>query len=202
MSVELSILSTTRSGHNFIKEVIESWGDYKVTVMERALPINIHQYHLDPRGLRVIVIRDFKNCIASSIKSFLDAHGRDSGWRDNISTTVDAYWAQVEEAIIEEYYDAHTIIYYDRFCEDQTYREVICALLGGTYTESRLGYVSNEGNGSSWDKLSLQGEGQKMRTRDRHEQILETEWVDIYTQVLEENKELMKKYETFFEGLR
>ena len=201
--MELSILSTTRSGHNFIKEVIESWGDYNVTVMERAMPEHIYQYKLDSKGLRVIVIRDFKNCVASSIKSYLSKPaGREGPWRDNFKVTFGSYWAHVKEAVNPEYYDAHLIIYYDRFCEDQAYRESICAQLGGKYTEDRLGFVSNEGHGSSWDKLTMQGEGQKMKTRNRHEQILETEWVDIYLQVLEENKESMDKYETFFEGLR
>jgi hypothetical protein len=171
-------------------------------VMERTLPINIGLYNLDPRGLRTIVIRDFKNTLASSIKSYLGTHGHDSAWRENFKITIGSYWAQVEEAITGEYYDAHTIIYYDRFCEDQAYREGICELLGGTYSESRMGFVSSEGAGSSFDKLTLQGEGQKMRTRERHEQILETEWADVYQEVLGENKELMIKYETFFEELR
>ena len=201
--MKLSMLSTTRSGHNFIKEVIESWGDYNITVMERTMPDQIHQYNLNPRDLRVIVIRDFKNCLASSVMSYLSKpYPSNQLWRDNFKVTFGAYWAQVKEAVESEYYDAHVIIYYDRFCEDQAYRRGICARLGGTYTEDRMGFVSSEGDGSSWDKLTLQGEGQKMRTRDRHEQILETEHADVYLQVLEEYKELMVKYESFFKKLK
>jgi len=203
--MKLSMLSTTRSGHNFIKEVIESWlPGIDITVMERTIPKDIYKYKLDAHSPRVIVLREFRNCIASTLYYYgtkLKRAGVGVIPESNIKQLTNAYWAQVEEAISGEYYDADTIIYYDRFCEDQTYRKDICALLGGQYTEDRLGFVSDEGAGSSFDGLTMQGEGQKMKTRSRHEQILETEWADTYTRVLGENEELMNKYETFFEGL-
>jgi len=203
--VELSMLSTTISGHTFIKEVIESWGDYNIIVMENTLPKEIYKYRLDVDNLKVIVIRDFRNFLASSIKSKVNAYEMSSNfvWSEEyLVPHITAYRAIIEEAIYKEYYDADVVISYDIFCEDQTYRKGICDLLGGTYTEERLGFVPKEGNGSSFDQLSMQGEGQKMKTRDRHEQILETEWAEVYLKLLNENEDLMFKYVTFFEELR
>ena len=189
------MLSTTRSGHNFIKEVIESWGDYDITVMENCLPEKVYQYKLDMRSPRVIVIREFRNFVASSIKSYADAHGPTSAWRESIDYKVNAYRAILEEAKTKEYYDADIVIFYDEFCESQKYRQWVCRQLGGTYTEERLGFVSNEGDGSSFDKLSMQGEGDKMKTRDRYKQILETRWAYMYLEVLGANEDLVEGYE-------
>lgn len=186
---EIAMLSTTRSGHNFIKEVIESWvPGVKITVLERTLPEHIYQYKLNPHTSVVLVIRDFRNFLASSIMSYLTEHGRNSAWRENIELSIKAYKAQIEEVFDRQYVDLNMIIFYDQFCIDQDYRQEICKELGGEYTEERLNYVSSEGNGSSFDNLKYQGKGSQMKTRERHLQILDTEWVDIY-------QEMFKKYE-------
>jgi hypothetical protein len=201
--MKLSILSTTRSGHNFIKEVIESWvPGIVITVMENTLPENIYQYKLDAHSSRVIVVRDFKNFLASSIKIKADNFGPDGTLRESMEHKLVAYRAILGEALTGHYYDADMIISYDRFCEDQNYRQGICAQLGGTYTEDRLGFVSDEGNGSSFDKFTMQGKGDQMETRSRHEQILKTKWAYIYLELLEENTDLVEKYETLYEQLR
>ena len=194
------MLSTTRSGHNFIKEVIESWGDYDITVMENAAPENIYQYKLDAHSIRTIVIREFRNNLASAIKGksvSLQAH---ITLRESIEYKVNAYRAILKEAEDKEYYDADVVIFYDDFCDSEEYRRAICKKLNGIYTEDRLGFVSSEGNGSSWEKMSLQGKGQEMKTRNRHEQILEDpEWADVYLEILEKYKDLVDEYKIVYE---
>jgi len=188
---KLAILATSRSGHNFIGGVIHSWFDYKPELvhMTNALPENIVEYGLENEDKLIIVIRDFPNFLASSLKSYLDFHGAESGkWAVSIAHKIKAYKAILKYAMHpEKYYYPDVIISYQWFAKSRTYREAICKKLGGIYTEERLGFVSSEGNGSSWDKLSYQGKGNEMRTGDRAEQILETEWAPIYIGVLEDN---------------
>ena len=191
-SDKLSMLSTTRSGHNFIKGVIESWlPGVKITVMENALPEHVYQYKLDAHSLRVIVIRDFRDFLASSLKSKLDFCGLSGPWRESIELKIKVYRAILVESIEPEFYDADVVIRYEQFCIDRFYRQLICDQLRGTYTEDMLGHVSDEGNGSSFDKLEYQGKGQEMTTRARHVQILETEWADQYREYLALNDDLV-----------
>lgn len=191
MKTKIAILSTTRSGHNFIKAVIESWlPDCVITVLENCLPKDIWQYKLDPRSFNIIVIRGFKNFLASSVKSYLDEHGLASPWRESMGLKIKAYRAILGESKTKGHFDHDMIIYYDLFCVNTKYREELCKQLGGQYTEERLGFVSDEGNGSSFDHLDYQGEGYKMKVLDRHKQILDTPWAMIYEQLLNENKDL------------
>ena len=150
--MELSILSTTRSGHNFIKEVIESWIlGVNITVMENCLPEKVYAFKLDARSPRVIVIREFRNNLASAIKSYGDAQRRlkrpvDELYKllhESIAYKNNAYRAILKEAEDKEYYDADVVIFYDDFCDSEEYRRVICEKLKGIYTEDRLGFVSS-----------------------------------------------------------
>ena len=48
--------------------------------------------------------------------------------------------------------------------------------------------------------MSLQGKGQEMKTRNRHEQILEDpEWADVYLEILEKHKDLVDEYKIVYE---
>jgi len=183
--MKVSILSTSRSGHNFIKAMIKSWlPDVEFEMLENVLPTHVYQH--DTKGTKkLIVIRDFKNFLASSLKALSLTNGT---WEVNIARKIEAYKAIKAEAENPKYYKNATVIDYDKFVADEEYRENICDDVGGEYTEKKLNYVPNEGNGSSFDGFELQGKGQTMNTRERHLEILETEWKDIYLT-------LMKEYE-------
>lgn len=186
--MKISILSTSRSGHNFIKEVIKSWlPDITFEMLENVLPEHIYQH--DTQGSKkLIVIRDFKNFLASSLKALSLTNGT---WEVNIARKIEAYRTIKKEAENPKYYENATVIYYNRFVEDQDYRIVLCNELGGEYTEKKLGFVPNEGNGSSFNGFEFQGKGQRMKTQERYLEILETEWKDIYNDILKENKDLV-----------
>ena len=184
--MEIAVLSTSRSGHNFIIEMIKSWlPGVKIQKLENAIPEDLH-YHQVGGKKKLIVIRDFKNFLASSLKALTSA----SPWRENIEGKINAYRLIKEEAKHPKYYIHSTVIYYDKFVKDRKYREALCKELGGEYTEEKLNYVPNEGNGSSFNGFELQGKGSEMATRDRHKEILKTEWANIYKDLLEQNKDL------------
>ena len=186
--MKVAILATSRSGHNWIGEMIKSWGPYdEVMPLTNVEPHLLYQH--DITGVRkVIVIRDFKNFLASSLKA-LNFYGET--WKVNIARKIKAYRTIVEEIKMPKYYRPHTVIYYDIFIRERDYRKKICQELGGEYTEDKLGFVPNEGNGSSFDGFEYQGIGQRMKNRQRHEQILETEWVDVYNELLKENEDVI-----------
>jgi len=196
---KLGILATSRSGHNWVGEVIHSWFETSVegywpdvVHMTNALPENIEEYGLENEDKLIIVIRDFPNFLASSLKTFLDAHGAENEelWRASIGQKIKAYKAILEYAMDpKKYYYPDAIISYQHFTKSRKYREAICKKLGGIYTEKALGFVSTEGMGSSWDKLEYQGRGQEMDVHRRCEQIFDTEWESIYIGVYKDNEE-------------
>lgn len=184
--MRINILGTSRSGHHFIGEVVESWFKDVDCAMIQYLtnvePKDLGQYNIN--GMKIIVIRDYKNFLASSVMSFLGEHGEDSPWRESIAHKIKCYNAILKESFYPKQFNADVVIYYDQFFEDAEYRKDVCGKLGGVYTEERLNFISAEGNGSSFDKLTLQDKGQEMKVTDRHIQILETEWKDIYEDLL------------------
>jgi len=184
---KISLLSTSRSGHNFVKEVIQSWlPGIEFIVLENVLSENIHQYPI--KGTKkLIVIRDFENFLASSLKS-LNINGET--WKVNIDRKIAAYRSILGEVKHPTNYKHARVIDYITFVKSRVYREDLCRELGGTYTEEKLGHVPNEGNGSSFDGFELQGKGQEMRTWERKIEILNTEWAKIYKTLLKENKDL------------
>ena len=185
--MKLALLATSRSGHNFVADMIESWlPDVKIHNLENVLPETLHQHDIDG-ARRVIVIREFKNFLASSLKA-LNIKG--DTWDVNIARKIKAYRAIKAEIDEPKYFGFFTVIEYDKFVEDQEYRKQICKELGGEYNEDKLGIVPNEGNGSSFDGFMYQGVGHKMKTRERYKEILNTDWADIYNRLLDENKDL------------
>lgn len=185
--MKIGVLGTSRSGHNWVGTVVASWFDNpEVVEMTNVEPFNIGEYNLDKDDLLIVVVRSFKQFLASSVKSYLDAHGRDSNWREGIQRYIGAYRAISQT----DFPRVDARISYEMFFRGAAYRRMICEKLGGEYNEDLLNYMPNEGGGSSFDKFEYQGKGQQMKTLDRAEQILETEWADIYEELLNENKDL------------
>lgn len=187
MKYKISLLATSRSGHNFIKEVIESWlPGIEFVMLENVLSEHIHQY--PTKGTKkLIIIRDFENFLASSLKALGINNGT---WDVNIDRKIKAYRSILGEIKEPTNFKNARVVDYTAFMKNEAYRRELCEELGGTYTEEKLNYVPNEGNGSSFDGFELQGRGQEMRTWERKIEILQTEWADIYLTLLKENKDL------------
>jgi hypothetical protein len=191
---QIVTLSTSRSGHNFILNNVLSWFPGKNFIhynLENTLPHLIPTQNLKP-GIRLIIVRDFMNWLAS-----LHIHL----W-DNIGLREEAYWGNIDkkiqayEAILSEMMnpDKHRTlknahgIYYDWFFNDRSYREMICDEVGGEYNEDKIDVVPPNGRYSSFDGDSFNNEGSKMKVLNRFEQIMDTEHKDAYVK-------LIKKYQ-------
>jgi hypothetical protein len=194
--MKIGVWGTSRSGHNWVGTMVGSWFDNaEVVPMTNVKFEHLGEFNLGKEDIVICVIRSFKQFLASSVMSYLSAHGRDSKWREALSRYIDAYrdvlnkghrWSLREQG---KYRKVVTILY-DRFVEDEEYRKDICFLLGGRYNEDFLNFMPNEGGGSSFDDFEFQGHAQKMNITSRSEQIMQTEWADIYTELLNENKDL------------
>lgn len=178
-----NVIGTSRSGHSWVYEVIKSW----LPEEEIKLFTNLSKEDLNnifPVSA-VKVVREFDNFLASSIMALAPVKTKEKleiAMRRRIEA-----WKAIKD------YDCYVSINYDRFVIDREYREAICQVLYGKYTEEKLGYVPSDSKGSSFDQLKYQGEGYKMKVLDRKNQILETEYKDIYLKYLKEYGDISTK---------
>ena len=61
-------------------------------------------------------------------------------------------------------------IYYDQFFTDETYRRNICSQLNGVYNEDELNVVARAGGGSSFDRITYDGNAAEMKVLERYKQ--------------------------------
>lgn len=190
--MKITILTLGRSGQSIMNEVLKSWGLEPPRIIGNTHPKDVPN---DIEGTKVILIRDFRNWMASAIVARVDAYpkGGKVYWKSMIRN-IGVYKALLEEIENREYYKADVVISYDKFFASEEYRRQICDDLGGVYTEEKLDFVPGTGGGSSFDKLRMQGEGSKMNVLSRHEQVLKTDKADIYTDMLEEYADIYDKY--------
>lgn len=193
--MKISVLATVRSGHNFIIQNIRSWfkEDIKVIDIEDVTLDNIQFYDTKRSDYKIIVVRSFLNFLASVIKWEINRNGLTEETKSRVVRRVLIYNEILEEITSPKHFNADLVIFYDRFCKDQVYRQYICKQLNGEYNENKLNYVSEEGNGSSFDGFSYQGKGSKMKTTDRFLQI-EDEHKVIFEEIVEQNKDVLNKY--------
>ena len=184
--MDITTLSSSRSGHNFIVENIRSWfkGDFRHQNLENVLPERIEDYVVI--GYKVIILRDFRNWLASfHIHLWDNVKLREGEYEMNMDRKVQAYWAIHNEADNPEYFTPRSIVYYDEFVDSAAYRQNLCRNLCGEYSEKKLNHVPANGRYSSFDGDEFQDRGSEMRVTERHRQILETEHKDQYLKLLE-----------------
>lgn len=199
---ELIIVAQSRSGHNFIYEQIQSWipattivgkieGYPPHAITEKLVIETNSQLKIDPGNERtyILVVRDFKNWLASYMMWM--RRSRDKTVNNAHLNERIAVWTRIAEeaAQLTKFFDDKTVISYGRFKQNQVYREVICSVLEGRYTEGMLNHIPGQGSGSSFDGIHYQGIGNQMGTTQRHIQILRTSVGDWYREVMSANQQ-------------
>jgi len=186
------VLATSRSGHHFTKENILSWtadNENKKRLyinLENILPKNFREitskidFNQYPNSIYIIQIRDLLNWYATWVKHILK-HYLITGIRDDVphysirlSKDIDVWCALTKEYYHETNYllDGFIRLSYDDFFKSQDYRKKICAQIpDGVYNETKLNYVPSQADGSTWDKRTYQGMGQKMDVLGRYKSL-------------------------------
>lgn len=204
--VNIILFSTVRSGHNFIRQQIESWGDYNVCNAEDLLPENfeLHKPHLVANGKLVdwnqdtaivVVIRDLLNWWASYV---MWVHKSWKPNRDQVDRAFKIWIAMVEEAsMVTDYVGFNFPVNYDIFKKNRLLRKVLCDCIGGEYNEDTLDQVTPQGNGSSFDSGYS---AKRMDTHLRYQHIMKTQYADFYTRTLREHPEAIEVYKKHMGG--
>jgi len=187
----ITTLSMARSGHNFVLQNVLSWiGGKDLYVhhnLESVRPELLMPNHLKHGGPRLLIWRDFDDWLASSIAKAkkIGATRNASDIPSYLEKIISTYKAIMAEVKCPRYYNADCVIHYDEFVESRSYRESVCSNLNGEYNESELNFVPRNGHYSSFDADRYQGEGSKMNVLNRAEDILNTEYKDIYIQAMD-----------------
>lgn len=147
----------------------------------------------DLPGMKVVVVRHYLNWVASLVKSAEDRPTYD--W----ASVIRLYRPITQEYFCPNHFISHARIYYDYFIEERGYREFMCYKLGGKYNEEMLDKVPANGGGSSFDRLTFDGKGSAMNTKERWKQILDTDLKDAYIVALRSFKQNAKYFMTNFE---
>jgi len=179
------IISSSRSGHNFVRENIMSWTNLRELVSRRYLNfenqhpkdfnertegIKLNEY---PSSILVIQTRDLLNWCASIIK-FINTSDYKLDWRFDMKLKA---WIEINK----EYYnetnylpDNFIRVLYDEFFRSREYRQNICRQIpDARYDEKELNKVTLNGGGSSFDKQSYDGRASEMQVLERYKQVPE-----------------------------
>ena len=152
-----------RSGHAFVRRMIESWcPESKMIEVENVSPKAFSMEYND-NGVVILQLRSFKNWIASYVKSNKSQRA--------VIKNVNWWWNVAKEFYSKtNHLKNYKVIkvYYDTFFTDRNYRKAICRELGGSYNEDRINEVGKEGRGSSFDGMEYNGKGQQMNVLERY----------------------------------
>jgi len=176
------LISNSRSGHNFIKNNIESWFDKTRMYwnLEQFSPkaFNNHETleglpaKLYDSSLKVVCTRDLLNWFTSC--SFMGDKFKDS-WKGPWTIKEGLEWRTrnwieiAKETLgITNYIKDSIGVYYDDFVSSEKYRKNICDKLGGEYNEKMLNIIPQEGNHSTFDGAEFQNRAQEMKVLERY----------------------------------
>ncbi len=201
------IFATVRSGHNFIRQQIESWDhdeqfiignfedvqpqnfeDMKYQIVGHPKKGNGELFNYSLETIKVVIVRDLLNWWASYLQwivqgSFPSRAKVDLAFKIWTSLTIDA----------GNNYEVIPCIY-DVFKDNEFLRRLICNLIGGKYTEENLDVVPPQGGGSSFDKIS---KGSDMKTDLRYK-MLSHELKDFYMRGLRSHPKAIAAYTKYF----
>ncbi len=197
------VIACCRSGHNFVMDQIQSWGEFNTINFEDMLPqkyINQHEmycrsYLIDPTRdtNRIVVVRDLLNWWASYLTWITKTACSDER---KLNYAFRIWTEQVQEAFdITHNIPGAIDVNYDMFKTDPDIRKGLCFVLGGDYSEKRIDKIPEAGNGSSFDKDIP---GSQMQTGLRYQQICNTPLRVQYLDMLSQHPEAMQLYKTHF----
>ena len=193
MKKRIAIIACCRSGHNFVRNQIESWTNETVLNYEDLRPINY-----TGNTVNIIVIRDLLNWWASYLK-WITKDGIDSYLctEKKLNNAFSIWNDIIKESVgITNYIPDKTIVNYDLFRVSQTFRQTVCKMIGGSYNESRLNEVLPAGNGSSFDYQNIPGA--ELKSNLRYRQIMNSDLKDLYLRILRMNSESIDLYTEYF----
>jgi len=165
-------IAPKRSGHAWVGHMIKSWcPDSVYHDMENCLPENV-DVPIDGSVI-VLQIRDLLNWYASYIQRREGKFNR---------RPIQAWHKTAKEFHQTLYLENYRVVkvMYDTFFDSKTYREYICAQLGGKYTEKGLNKIKDNGRGSSFDGMSFDGRAQNMSVLTRYLQVDPVHFVRLF----------------------
>jgi len=208
----LNVISSSRSGHNFVMNNIKSWIkdiNYNYTNIENITPMKFRldngYYSIQDNSINVIVVRDYLNWLASylplmkvNLINYRDGYD-DSVLMNEMNQQIKIWCETVKEFYGEtNYVNNKVLVIYDDFFTLKEYRENICDELNGDYNEDKLNEVAINGYYSSFDVDKFDGNANEMKVDERYLQILDTEYHDIYLKILMNNQEALDLYFKYF----
>lgn len=201
---EYSLICETRSGHNFVRYNIDSW------IKGAKKYHNIESYYIDgyykngkyslpqvKKPYNIVLVRNPLNWIASFIKQLEKANKTPKDMEKRINARIPKWIDITKEClgVTNRLENKHCVIY-DDFVVDPEVRKNLCKYLGGVYNESRLKFVPENGQHSSFDSNKFQHNGNKMKVLDQYSfcENMNTPAAKLYFDVLKNNPEIISIY--------
>jgi len=132
----------------------------------------------------VVVLRDFKNWIASCIKMA----GRDGKLYDKLVNDKKINMYKDHCKFFFESSDIEYILF-NRWFSSEEYRRELAERLNLTFTDTAINQGSPFGGGSSFDKMEYLKTASLMKVNERHKQM---ESHPVYDRIIKENKEALE----------
>lgn len=140
----------------------------------------------------VVVLRDFKNWVASYIKMA----GRDGKPYDELinDEKIDTY-----KDHCKFFFESSDIEYilFNRWFSSERYRRELTERLNLTFTDAAIDQKSPFGGGSSFDKMEYLKTASLMKVNDRYKQM---EDHPVYNNIIKENQEALEMSNEIFAG--
>ena len=164
-------IAPKRSGHVFVANMIKSWcPDDTLVDLENLSPA-----HFRPTSgefVIVLQIRDLLNWYASYMQD------KKFGGVKILRATFDL----VQEFYQPQYLKKYKVVrvFYDDFFSGADYRKRVCAELDGVYNEKMLNTVMDNGKGSSFSGIEMDGKAQDMPVLTRYKMISPSKYKALY----------------------
>lgn len=205
MKTNLNFIATSRSGHNWIMLMVQSWiNDSQPYSYENKLPIEFKylpdkrsingvRFGSGNRNINFVVVRDLLNWYASFVKLRVDDGTVIS---DQYFLNHIGYWLAIakEAYFYTNFVESKKIISYDYFRQSKLYRQVICRDSSGSYNEDFLNFVPTNGRSSSFDKRRFNGFGSQMKTSERFRVFDGENPYSRWLSLLGEDREVLRLY--------
>lgn len=192
------VYGISRSGHNFIKDNIESWTGAYPRDVENPMGPGLSG------SFNIICVRDYLNNLASLCKSkpsFIDK-------------SINSWGFLAKEAFNESFLIKNRIpLIYDKFRKDKDYRIKICKLIEGNYNEDKLNTIPKNGMISHFpmgqevqsdpEKMKeflqkYKNKANKLKVHERWKQIQETD-KEYFLKKIKQNTQNVELYLKHFE---
>lgn len=187
------LMSSSRSGHNFVIQNILSWFDTpKIWINSE----NMIMVDTPKETVKIILVRDLLNWYSSWLH-FKSKHG--TIWTPHM--IVKGWYSIAREFVGETNYIKGNVVkvYYDDFFESPEYRKEICRQVDGKYNEEKLNEVTPQGNYSSFDKNHFLNNAQQMEVLTRYKTVVERKRFEKQFDVFYKQSEIIEFYIKYFE---